>query len=35
MASFSKTFDFNLRKDHQKKFYERHDYESADEKSLS
>ena len=36
MASFSKTFDFNLRRDHQKKIsYERRDYESVDEKSLS
>ena len=35
MASFSKTFDFNLRRDHQKISYERRDYESVDEKSLS
>ena len=37
MASFSKTFNFNFRRDHQKKknSYERRDYESVDEKSLS
>ena len=35
MASFSKTFDFNLRRDNQKISYERRDYESVDEKSLS
>ena len=35
MASFSKTFDFNFRRDYQKKSYERRDYESVDEKSLS
>ena len=35
MASFSKTFDFNFRRDHQKNSYERRDYESVDEKSLS
>ena len=35
MASFSKTFDFILRRDHQKISYERRDYESVDEKSLS
>ena len=37
MASFSKNFDFDLRRDHQKKknSYERRDYESVDEKSLS
>ena len=34
MASFSETFDFNLRRDHQKNSYERLDYESVDEKSL-
>ena len=35
MASFSKTFDFNFRSDHQKKIsYERRDYESVDEKSI-
>ena len=28
-------FDFNLRRDHQKFSYERRDYESVDEKSLS
>ena len=32
---FSKNFDFNLRRDRQKKSYERHDCESVDEKSLS
>ena len=35
MRSFSKNFDFNLRRDHQKNSYERRDYESVDEKSLS
>ena len=35
MASFSQNLDFNLRRDHQKTFYERRDYESVDEKSLS
>ena len=36
MASFSKIFDFNFRRDHQKKnSIERRDYESVDEKSLS
>ena len=36
MASFSKTFDFNFRRDHQKKnSHERRDYETVDEKSLS
>ena len=35
MASFSKTFDFNFRRDLQKISYERRDYESVDEKSLS
>ena len=35
MGSFSKNFDFNLRKDHQKNFYERRDYESVDEKIQS
>ena len=34
MASLSKNFDFNLRRDHQKIPYERHDYELVDEKSL-
>ena len=34
MASFSKTFDFNFRRDHQKISYERRDYESVEEKSL-
>ena len=38
--TFSQNFDFNLRRDHQKKkkkknSYERRDYESVDEKSLS
>ena len=28
-------FDFNLRRDHQKTSFERRDYESVDEKSLS
>ena len=35
MALFSKTFDFNFRMDLQKISYERRDYESVDEKSLS
>ena len=35
MASFSKTFDFNFRRDHKKISYERRDNESVDEKSLS
>ena len=36
MASFSRTFDFNLRRDPIKKIsYERRDYESVDEKSLT
>ena len=35
MASLSKNFDFNLRRDHQKLSHERSDYEPVDEKSLS
>ena len=35
IGPLSKNFDFNLRRDHKKKSYERHDYESVDEKSLS
>ena len=35
MDLFSENFDFNLRMDHQKIFYERRDYESVDGKSLS
>ena len=35
MASFSKTFDFNLVLIIKKISYERRDYESVDEKSLS
>ena len=35
MAPFSKTFDFNFRRDHKKKSYERRYYESVDEKGLS
>ena len=35
MASLSKNFDFNLRRDHQKISYDRRDYESVDEKSQS
>ena len=31
MASLSKNFDFNLRRDHQKTSYERRHYESVDE----
>ena len=34
MPSFSKTFDFNLRRDHQKFSYERRDYESVDEEPI-
>ena len=33
MASLSKNFDFNLRRDHQKISYERRDYESVDERA--
>ena len=35
MASFSKTFDFNFRRDHQKISHERRVDESVNEKSLS
>ena len=35
MASLSKSFDFNLIRNHQKISYERRDYESVDEKSPS
>ena len=35
MASFSKTFDFNFSWIIKKISYERRDYESVDEKSLS
>ena len=31
----TKIFDFNSRRDHQKNSFERRDYESVDEKSLS
>ena len=34
MAPSSKKIDFNLRRDHKKIYYDRHDYESVDEKSL-
>ena len=34
MASFSKTFDFNFRRDHQKISYDSRGYESVDEKRL-
>ena len=34
MASFSKTFDFNFRRDNQKFSYEYRDYESVDEKTI-
>ena len=30
----SQNFDFNLRRDPRKKYYERHAYESVDDKSL-
>ena len=33
MRPFSKNFDFNLRRDHQKISFERRVYESVDEKS--
>ena len=33
MAPLSKNFDFKLRRDHQKIFYERCDYVSVDEKA--
>ena len=35
MVALNKNFDFNLRRDYQKVSYERRDYESVDEKSLS
>ena len=35
MASLSKNFNFNLRRDHQKISYEHRNYESVDEKSLA
>ena len=35
MTTFTKNFDFILRRDHQKISYERGAYESVDEKSLS
>ena len=36
MASYvEQKFNFNLIRDHQKNYYERRDYESVDEKSLS
>ena len=34
-GTFSQKFYFNLRRDHQKNSYDRRDYESVDEKSLS
>ena len=34
-GTFNQIFYFNLRRDHQKNYYERRDYESVDEKSLS
>ena len=34
MVTFTKIYDFNLRRDHQKISYERRAYESVDEKSL-
>ena len=34
MATLSKNFYFNLRRDHKKNSYGRRDYESADEKGL-
>ena len=33
--NFDLNFNFEIRRDHQKNFYERRDYESVDEKSLS
>ena len=35
MGSLSKNFDINLRRDLQKSSYERRNYESVEEKSLS
>ena len=35
MATFTKNFYFNLRRDYQKNSYERRAYDSVDEKSLS
>ena len=34
MVTFTKNFDFDLRRDHQKISYERRAYESVDDKSL-
>ena len=34
-VTFNQNFDFNLRKDHQKISYERRNYVSVDDKSLS
>ena len=35
MGRFVKILSFNLKRDHQKNFYQRRDYESVDETSLS
>ena len=35
VVTYCQNFDFKIRRDHQKKSYERRDYESVDEKSLS
>ena len=35
MNSYCQNFDFKIRRDHQKISYERRDYESVGEKSLS
>ena len=35
MTMFTKNFDFNLKRDHQKISYKRRAYESVDEKKLS
>ena len=35
VALMQRSADFNLRRDHQKNSYQRRDYESVDEKSLS
>ena len=34
-VTYSQNFDFKTTKDHQKNFYERREYESVDEKSLT
>ena len=34
-VTYCQNFDFKIRRDHENISYERHDYESVDEKSLS